>query len=233
MVQANLKRRSSNTCFLLVFLFLKKGNLQSRVCNCDFNCSSVSIFPSASLVTLIPLSLSHPCTIPHANSLVSSVLSALLSRLFIPSTASVLVWSSAQQLSNLTARVCLLSSQHLSPCRPPSTATRLNQESDLSTGSLDLGRMRNRSRKVSSSLSLHSPFPRFSSLQPLNRLMSACSVTTHSQSHLDSRRRQGLWSCNFTTVVCTLQKGTVARGRQQLELLTDSSGEALWKPGNS
>lgn len=198
------------------------------MCNCHFNCYSVSIFPSASLdplVTLIPLYLSHPCRISHTNSLVSSVLSALLTQWFIPSPASMPVRSWPQHFSKVTIKMCFLPSQHLSLKAPFHGYQAQTRASDLGTGSLYLQRMRNRSRKVSPSLSLHSSFPWFSSLQPLNQLMSGCSITIHTQSHLDTRGRQGAQSWNFTPVVCTLQKGTVARGKKQLGLLTDSVGK--------
>lgn len=69
MVQVNLRSRSGNTCFLLVYFEKKKTkNLQSKVRNCDFNCCEVSLFPSAPLHPLaaITLSPSHPGRIPSA-----------------------------------------------------------------------------------------------------------------------------------------------------------------------
>lgn len=158
MVQVHLKRRSSNTRFLLGFLFFfffyKKVNLQSRVCNCDFNsfnCSSVSIFPSASLdslVTLIHLSLSilvefpmqTPCYLQcssHPTVYPQHSLSA-----GTKFTSPVLQTDHTDVLPALTAP------EHHPPWLPAQTT-----ESDLRTGCLNLERMRKRSRKVSSSLS--------------------------------------------------------------------------------
>lgn len=139
------------------------------------------------------------------------VLSALLTQLFIPSTASVLVWSSLQQLSKTDHKdvlPALTASEHLKITFHDHQAQ--SRQSDLRTGCLYLEGMRNRSRKVSSNLSLHSSFPWFSSLQPLKSTY-VCLLHHPTYSKPLGRERKAR-KRNFTTVVCTLQKGAVAVG---------------------
>lgn len=115
---------------------------------------------------------------------------------------------------------------HLGTWRPPSMATRLKPEN-----SWLLVFRKNEKQK-----SFFQPFIALLFtlifLSSVPKSTSGCSIITHTQSHLDMRRRQGAQSWNFTTVY-TLQKGTVPRRRLQLGLLIDSSGKALWKTGNS
>lgn len=68
MVRVNLKRRSGDTHFLLVYL-KKKSNSQSQVCNCAFNCCEVSLSPSAPLHPLAAITL----PLPHAGRIPSAI----------------------------------------------------------------------------------------------------------------------------------------------------------------
>lgn len=231
MVQANFKRRSNNT-FPDGFSFFFKGNLRSRVCNCDFNCSSASIFPSASLdplVTLNPLSLTHPCRISHANSLVSSVPSALLTWLFIPSIASV--WSSPQQFSN-AIQVCFLPSQHLSTWRSPSTATRLNQRKWPKNWFLVFRKNEKQKQK-----SFFQPFtallfpPIF--LSPAPKSIYVWLLHHHMYSKpLGHERKTRCMKMEFYHCCLHFAESDSSKRKAAVGITYRHQGEALWKPGN-